>query len=65
MSKYCEDCGCKVYSGRCSNCHEASFIYHEQYMNPDYLGNGQQLTPPDENSDFMRKVREQDASLRR
>lgn len=34
-------------------------------MNPDYLGNGQQLTPPDENSDFMRKVREQDASLRK
>lgn len=30
-------------------------------MNPDYLGDGQRLTPPEENSDFMRKVREQDA----
>lgn len=30
--KYCEDCGCKVFSGHCVNCHEETFIaeqYHE------------------------------------
>lgn len=30
MSSYCEDCGCKVYSGHCVNCHEETFIA-EQY----------------------------------
>jgi len=24
--KTCEDCGCKVYSGHCTNCHEETFI---------------------------------------
>ena len=28
--KTCEDCGCKVYSGNCVNCHEEIFIL-EQY----------------------------------
>lgn len=31
---YCEDCGCKVYSGYCTNCHEEVFI-EEQYMELD------------------------------
>ena len=22
----CEDCGCKVYGGHCTNCHEETFI---------------------------------------
>ena len=26
MSNYCEDCGCKVYGGHCTNCHEETFI---------------------------------------
>lgn len=26
MSSYCEDCGCKVYSGACINCHEEIYI---------------------------------------
>ena len=30
MSGYCEDCGCKVFSGHCVNCHEETFIA-EQY----------------------------------
>lgn len=32
---HCEDCGCKVYSGACTNCHEAVYIeqqYHELGM---------------------------------
>jgi|SRR3989304_3630429 len=48
MSNYCENCGCKVYSGRCTNCHEELYIldqYYEQYMEL-----------PDENSDNMREA---------
>jgi len=26
MPKYCEDCGCKVFSGHCVNCHEETYI---------------------------------------
>lgn len=26
MSKYCEDCGCTVDKGHCTNCHEETFI---------------------------------------
>lgn len=26
MEGYCEDCGCKVFSGHCVNCHEETFI---------------------------------------
>lgn len=29
---HCQDCGCKVYSGACVNCHESIFIeqqYHD------------------------------------
>ncbi len=25
-SKTCEDCGCRVYNGHCTNCHEETFI---------------------------------------
>jgi hypothetical protein len=52
---YCEDCGCKVFGGRCVNCHEESYIldqYHDQ---------GMKL--PDEDSDFMRKVYEQEKQI--
>jgi len=52
MSKnYCEDCGCKVYSGRCTNCHE------ELYILDQYYEQGMEL--PDENSNFMKKVNKQ------
>lgn len=27
---YCPDCGCKMYSGACTNCHEEIYIA-EQY----------------------------------
>ena len=31
MSNYCEDCGCKVYSGACTNCHEEIYIEQQYY----------------------------------
>lgn len=31
---YCEDCGCKMYNGFCTNCHEEVFI-EEQYIGLD------------------------------
>ena len=55
MSNCCEDCGCKVYSGRCTNCHEELFIL-DQY--DELSGTEYELPYPDENSDFMKKVNE-------
>ena len=51
MNNYCENCGCKMYSGKCTNCHEELYIL-DQYdeLNMEY---------PDEDSAFMQKVREQ------
>ena len=31
MTNYCENCGCKVFSGACTNCHEEIYI-REQYI---------------------------------
>ncbi|KFX07251.1 hypothetical protein KP22_03940 [Pectobacterium betavasculorum] len=60
MSKYCDMCGTNKHgSNHCPNCQEEAYIFHEQYMNPDYLGNGEMLEPPAPDSDFMRKVRDQ------
>ncbi len=28
---YCENCGCKVFRGLCTNCHEDNYI-EEQYI---------------------------------
>ena len=47
MPDYCENCGCKVYDGRCTNCHEELYI-EEQYYELD-------TDLPDENSYFMKK----------
>lgn len=27
---YCEDCGCRIYNGVCSNCHEELYIIENQ-----------------------------------
>jgi len=35
MSNYCEDCGCKVYSGHCVNCHEETYIAEQNYSNDE------------------------------
>ena len=50
---YCEDCGCKVYSGRCNNCHEELYIL-DQYN--ELRGTEHELPYPDEDSEFMKKV---------
>lgn len=55
MPKYCDNCGCKVYSGRCTNCHE------ELYILDQYYDQGMKL--PDKNSDFMKKVYDQEKDL--
>ena len=46
----CPDCGCKVYSGNCINCHEETFIYEQDSMNDVHV---------DFSPEFMEKVNEQ------
>ena len=53
---YCEDCGSKVYDGRCTNCHEELYIL-DQYIELD-------MTPPDESTEFMKKVKEQNKQIK-
>jgi len=48
MPQHCEDCGCKVFSGRCTNCHEELYIL-DQYDELD-------MPRPDDETDFMQKV---------
>lgn len=52
MVDYCEDCGCKVYNGRCINCQEDLYI-EDQYYDLD-------MPLPDGDSDFMKKVDQSD-----
>lgn len=47
---YCSDCGCKVYNGACTNCHE------EIYIAEQYRENGDPLPPED--TDFTKKLRQ-------
>ena len=55
MEDYCENCGCKVYNGRCTNCHEELYIL-DQY---DEL----EMKRPSEDTDFMKKVHEHEADI--
>lgn len=55
MTNYCEDCGCKVYSGKCTNCHEELYMLDQYYE--------QDMELPNENSAFMKKVSEQEKSI--
>lgn len=48
---YCEDCGCKVFSGKCTNCHEELYIL-EQYEELN-------MPLPNDDTEFMQKVYEQ------
>lgn len=50
--KTCEDCGTKLQGGACPNCHEETFI-RDQYIE-------QGMSLPGEDTDFMRKVEEQE-----
>lgn len=52
---FCEDCGCKVFGGRCVNCHE------ELYIQDQYIEQGMPL--PHDDTEFMRKVREQEIQV--
>lgn len=49
MADYCEDCGCKVYNGICTNCHEELYI-EDQYYELN-------MPLPDEDSEFMKKAK--------
>jgi hypothetical protein len=53
--EYCENCGCKQYNGRCTNCHEELYIM-DQYIE-------QKMDLPDAESDFMKKVFEQEKEV--
>ena len=55
MAQYCEDCGCKVYGNWCTNCNEELYIL-DQY---DEL----EMERPREDTDFMKKAREQQERL--
>lgn len=52
---YCEDCGCKVYSGRCTNCHEELYIMDQYYeLN---------MQVPSEDTEFMKSVRKHEKQI--
>ena len=51
----CEDCGCRVYEGRCVNCYEELNILDQYYE----LG----MEQPDKDSEFMQRVREQQEEI--
>ena len=53
--KTCENCGCKVYSNGCVNCNEELYIL-DQYYELD-------MELPKEDTNFMKKVREQQERL--
>ena len=55
QATYCEDCGCKVYSGRCTNCNEELYIRDQYYE--------QNMPLPDKETEFMQKVREQEKQV--
>jgi len=51
--KCCEDCGCKIYGGICSNCHEELYIIENQ---SEYID-----TPL--SNDFLKKAKKQRRAL--
>lgn len=55
---YCEDCGCKVYNGACTNCHEELYIM-DQYYNAE-----EDLNYPF-SDEFVDKVKEQREEVKR
>lgn len=50
MSIYCDDCGCRVYNGHCTNCHEDVYIAEQHY---------EQRTFDECSNEFKEKVFEQ------
>ena len=47
---FCENCGSRVFSGRCVNCDEVLFVLEQ------YVEQGMKL--PGEDSEFMKEVEE-------
>ena len=47
--KYCENCGCRMYGGICSNCQEELYIFENQSADIDFPLS----------DEFMQKVKEQ------
>ena len=52
---YCENCGCKVFSGKCVNCHEELYILEQYYE----LG----MPLPNDDTEFMQKVYQQQKEI--
>ncbi len=55
MSLTCENCGCKLDHGICSNCHEESYILEFQ---------GEFIDSPLSN-EFLNKVKEQEEEIQK
>lgn len=54
MSYYCEDCGCILEKGVCSNCHEELFIIENQWEHIDFPLS----------KEFLDKAKEQDVAVK-
>lgn len=52
----CPDCGCKVYTGHCVNCHEETYIMHQYHED----GIDHELS-----TEFTDKVNEQKVEAKR
>jgi hypothetical protein len=37
MASYCDNCGSKVYSGACVNCHEEIYIMEQDARNDEHV----------------------------
>lgn len=47
--KACENCGCRIYNGICTNCEEENYIFETQY----------EWLPDNISEEFQEKVTEQ------
>lgn len=55
---YCPDCGCKMYNGACTNCHEEIYIaeqYHELGMSMSSEFQERVLEKEIERENYMRR----------
>lgn len=50
---YCEDCGCRVFHGACTNCHE------EIYIEQQNMSNDEPISFSDEFMDRLTEVKEE------
>ena len=57
MKTYCENCGCKVYSGYCTNCNEENYIYEQNYSNDEPISFSEEFLEKVEQGDKEAKQR--------